>query len=157
MLCVSQKSLAVLLNVGSFSSVFLLAAANEWRDSLVATINGMYLPRRVRMMTIVSGAMVGEFRRAIFRVHQAFTARGEAMPSVNWRNLSVLPAMLGAVWASVLNGAVERIRGQWSSDNFWARYVPVGRPNDERATLSDVAVLCVGGIVVGLFLAPFLF
>ena len=100
--CVAQKSLAVLLNVGLLSSVFLLAAANEWRGSLVATINGMCLPRSIRMMAIVSGSMIGEFRRAMIRVHHAFTARGKAMPSANWRNLIVLPSMLGAVWASVL-------------------------------------------------------
>src|SRR5437867_1223524 len=36
--CVVRRSLPVLLNVGSLSAVFLLAAANEWRGSLVMTI-----------------------------------------------------------------------------------------------------------------------
>jgi hypothetical protein len=156
-LCATQRSLAVLLNVGLLSSVFLLAAANEWRGSLVATINAMYLPRSVRMMAIVSGAMIGEFRRAMIRVHHAFTARGQAMPSVSWRNLIFLPSMLGAVWASVLDGVVERVRGQWSSDRFWARYVPAGRRTDVRAALSDLAVLGAGALVIGIFLSSFLF
>lgn len=151
--CIIQRSLAVLLNVGLLSSVFLLAAANEWRGSLVATINGLCLPRSVRMMAIVSGAMIGEFRRAMIRVHHAFTARGEAMPSVSWRNLIVLPLMLGAVWASVLSGVVERVRGQWSSDRFWTRYVPARRGIDERTTVSDLAVLGSGALVIGVLLA----
>jgi hypothetical protein len=155
--CITQRSLDVLLNVGLLSSVFLLVVANEWRGSLVATINGMCLPRSVRMIVIVSGAMIGEFRRAIIRIHHAFTARGEAMPSVNWRNLIVLPSMLGAVWASVLNGAVVRIKGQWSSDRFWERYVPAVRRTNRAVALSDLAVLGVGGLVVGVSLALFRF
>lgn len=151
-LCITQRSLAVLLNVSLLSSVFMLAAANEWRGSLVETINRMCLPRSVRMMAIISGAMIGEFRRAMIRVHHAFTARGEAMPSVHWRNLIVLPSMLGAVWASVLSGAVERFRGQWSSDRFWARYVPAGRRTDDRTALSDLVVLAAGGLVIGALL-----
>lgn len=152
-LCITRKSLTVLLNVGLLSSVFILAAANEWRGSLVATINGMCLPRSVRMMAIVSGAMIGEFRRAMIRVHHAFTSRGEAMPSVNWRNLIALPSMLGSVWASVLSGVVERFKGQWSSDTFWARYVPASRQTDSETARSDLAVLGAGGLVIGMLLA----
>lgn len=155
--CVLQRSFAVLINVGLFSSVLLLAVANEWQESLVTTINRMWLPRNIRVMIIVSGAMIGEFRRAMLRVHHAYTARGEAMPSVNWRNLIVLPSMLGAVWASVLNGSTERLKGQWSSDRFWTRYVPAGRPSNTGTALSDVAVLCAGGIAVGVLLEPLLF
>src|ERR1700722_2281800 len=72
--CVAQRSVAVLLNVCLLSSVFLLATANEWRGSLVATMNNMCVPRSVRMMAIVSGSLIGEFRRAMNRVYQAFTA-----------------------------------------------------------------------------------
>jgi hypothetical protein len=153
--CITQRSLAVLLNVCVLSSAFLLATANEWRGSLVATINRMCLPRSVRMMAIVSGAMIGEFRRSIIRIHQAFTARGQAMPSINWRNLIVLPSMLGAVWAAVLNGVVERVRGQWASDGFWERYVPAVRQADVRVALPDIAVLGAGVLVIGVLLAPF--
>jgi hypothetical protein len=150
--CIVQRSFVVLLNVGLLSCVFMLAAANEWRGSLVATINRMCLPRSVRMTAIVSGAMIGEFRRAVIRVHHAFTARGDAVPSVNWRNLIVLPAMLGAVWASVLSGEVERVKGQWSSDRFWGRYVPAQRRADRRAATSDLVVLGAGGLLIAVLL-----
>lgn len=149
--CIIQKALTVLLNVSVLSAVFTLAAANEWRGSLLATINGMCLPRSIRMVAIISGAMIGEFRRAMIRVHHAFTARGEAMPSLNWRNLMVLPTMLGSVWASVLIGVVYRFKGQWSSDTFWARYVPQNRQPGNLA-LSDLAVLSAAGIVIGISL-----
>jgi hypothetical protein len=145
--CIVTRSGAVLLNVGLLSSVFLMAVANEWRGSLVATVNGMCLPRRLSIMVIISGSMIGEFRRAMIRVHHAFTARGKALPSVSWRNLVVLPVMLGAVWASVLDGAVERINGQWSSDRFWTTYVAPSRPFNIRSFLSDFAVLGAGALV----------
>jgi hypothetical protein len=150
--CIVQRSLAVVLNVCLLGSVFLLAAANEWRGSLVATVNGMYLPRNIRVMAILSGAMISGFRRSALRVHHAFTARGEAMPSVHWRNLIALPAMLGTVWASELNSMVERMKGQWSSDTFWARYVPADRPTDSRSMNSDVMVLVAGGLLLGVLL-----
>lgn len=155
LLCVMQRSLAVLLNVGLLSSVFMLAAANEWRGSLVATINGMFLPRSVGIMAIVAGAMIGEFRRAMIRVHHAFTACGKAMPSANWRNLVVLPSMFGAVWASVLVGVVERMKGQWSSDLFWERYLPLERKTDARITFSDLMVLGASGLVIASFFVKF--
>jgi len=108
-------------------------------------------------MAIVSGAMIGGFRRSMFRVYHAFTARGEAMPSVHWRNLIVLPTMLGAVWAAELNGVVKRVKGQWSSDTFWARYVPADRPIDSACTKSDVLVLSAGGLLIGVLLVSFRF
>lgn len=152
--CVIQSSVAVLLNVGSLSAVFLLATANEWRGSAVETINGMAIPRTVRTMAIVSSAMIGEFRRAMTRVHQAFTARGEAMPSISARNLIVLAPMLGAAWASVLNGVVERTKEQWSSEAFWERYVTARRQQSATIALSDLSVLGLSGIVIVLMLLP---
>ena len=152
--CVIERSLAVLLSVGLLTSVLLLAVANEWQGSVVGTVNRMSLPRDVRLMVVVAGAMIGEFRRAVIRVHHAFTARGDALPSVNWRNVTVLPSMLGSVWASVLNGAAERLKGHWSSDTFWARYVPV-RQRLQRSPgtgYSDIAVLAAAGLVIFLLL-----
>jgi len=150
-LCTIERSATVLLNVGLLTSIFILAAANEWRGSLVETVNGMYLPRNVRIMAIVSGAMIGEFRRAIIRVHHAFTARGEAVPAVSWRNFLALPSMLGVVWAAVLTGVVERINGQWSSDRFWARYVPSWRRR-ETVKWSDLIVVATCGGLIGIVL-----
>ena len=137
--CVVHESLAVQINVSSLYAVFILAVANEWRGSLVLTMNSMNLPRTVRTIAIVSGAMIGEFRRAVFRVHHAFTARGDAMPSVSWRNVIVLPVMLGTIWSSVLSGVVDRVNGQWSSDSFWARYVPAKRRPRVESKLTDLA------------------
>jgi hypothetical protein len=151
--CTVKKTLGILLNIGLLSSVLLLVAANEWHGSLVASINRMMLPRTIRIMAIVSGAMIGEFRRAVLRVHHAYTARGEAMPSVHWRNLVVLPGMLGAVWASVLNGAAERLRGQWSAERFWERYVPLRQPQAEEIAFSDHMVLGAAGLVITILLA----
>lgn len=156
MLCMTQKSIAVLLNVSLLSSVSLLAVANEWRGSMVVTINGMCLPRNIRIIAIISGAMIGEFERAMIRVHHAFTARGEAMPSMSMRNLFVLPAMFGAVWASVLSGVVERFHGQWSSEAFWARYVPARSQGHTRLALSDITVLIAGGLVIGALAIQFI-
>jgi hypothetical protein len=155
-LCMTQKSIAVLLNVSLMSSVSLLAIANEWRGSMLMTINGMCLPRNIRTIAVIVGAMIGEFKRAMIRVHQAFTARGEALPSMSVRNLIVLPTMFGAVWASVLSGVVKRFQGQWSSEEFWARYVPV-RPHDHtRVTLSDITVLIAGGLVISVLATLFI-
>lgn len=143
--CVVPRSLIILLNAGLLSSAFLLAAANEWRGSLVTTVNGMWLPRNVRMVSIVAGAMIGEFRRAALRVHQAFTGRGEALPAISWRNMVVLPSMLGVMWAAVLNGAVGRMKEQWSSERFWETYAP--SKHRSSSTLSDLAVLAACGCV----------
>jgi hypothetical protein len=139
--CVGSRSSAVLLNASLLSAVSLLATANEWRGSLVATINGLALPRMVRLMAIVSGAMIGDFGRAISRVHLAFTARGRAMPSIHWRNLLALPLMIGPIWAAVLDGVVERSREQWASDAFWTRYVPSDVRLERHWRLADVAVV----------------
>lgn len=151
--CAGQNAIGVLLNIGLLSSVVVLGAANEWRGSLVASINRMALQRNVRMMAIVSGAMIGEFRRAVLKVHHAYTARGQAMPSVHWRNLIVLPGMLGVVWAAVLNSAAERLRGQWSANTFWERYVPARRPSSPKGTWTDLAVLGTALLIVAVLLA----
>jgi hypothetical protein len=147
--CIVQRSVAVLLNVCGLSSVFLVAAANEWRGSLVATINGMCLPRQVRVMAIVSAAMIGGFRRSMLRVHHAYTARGEAMPAIHLKNLLVLPTMLGTVWAAELNGLVLRVKGQWSSDTFWTRYVPANSVAETTLTFSDVTLVVAGVLLLG--------
>lgn len=150
--CITGRSLLVLLNVFTLSSIFLLAAANEWRGSLISTINGMFLPREVRVMAIVSIAMIGGFRRSMTRVHHAFTARGDAMPALHWRNLRALPKMVGVVWATELNGIVMRLKGQWSSENFWSRYVPPRRPYESLLTISDILVVAAGMLLFGAWL-----
>lgn len=147
--CAFNNSAKVLANVALLSAAVLVATSNEWRGSLVATIGGLTLPRSVRMMVMVSGAMMGEFQRAATRVHHAFTARGDASPSLRWRNLMALPSMLGVMWASVLNNATERLEGQWSANEFWERYVP-SEQEVGSATLSDAIVIIVAGTVAAL-------
>lgn len=151
--CAGGNAVRILLNIGLMSGAVLLAAANEWQGSLVDSINRMMLPRSVRIMAIVSGALIGEFRRAALKVHHAYTARGQAMPSVHWRNLVVLPGMLGAMWVSVLNGATERLRGQWSAESFWKRYVPSRERQALTATSTDVVVLGSAGAVIIIIIA----
>lgn len=156
MLCMTRKSIAVLLNASLLTAVSLLTVANEWRGSILVTVNGMYLPRSIRTMVMIVGAMIGEFKHAMVRVHHAFTARGEAVPCMSVRNLIVLPSMFGAVWASVLSGVAERFHGQWSSDEFWARYVPT-RPREYRClTSSDITVLIAGALVIFTLAAQFI-
>lgn len=147
--CVIGRSTGVLSNIALLSSAFLLAAANEWRGSGLATFNGMRLPRSVRIMAIVAAAMIGEFRRAMTKVHQAFTARGEATARLTLGNFVMLAPMLGVVWASVLDGLVDRLRGQWSSERFWDRFVPV-RASESRCAASDLTVLGIGALTLGL-------
>lgn len=140
--CVTIRSTEVLLNVCMLSSVSLLSAANEWQGSLCETINRMTLPRSIRIMVIVSGAMIGGFRRAMYKVHHAFTSRGEAFPSFNWRNAVALPTMLGVAWASELNSVVSKVRGPWASEAFWERFVPAS-PNRRNMgySMGDVLIL----------------
>jgi hypothetical protein len=147
--CVIDRALHVLVSVGLLSAVFLLAAGHEWRGTLVATLNGMNIPRSVAMIAIIGGAMIGEFRRATAKVHHAFTARGWASPSASVRNIVIMPSMLGAVWAAVLDGIVDRIRGQWASDEFWERYVPPKTTLGSRQVVADFAVLGGAVVVVG--------
>jgi hypothetical protein len=155
--CVQERSLTVLVKVGLGLSVLVLAAANEWRGSLVATVNGMWLPRDFRIMVIVGGVMIGEFRKAMVRVHHAFTARGDAVPALSWRNLSALPGMLSCVWASVLKASAERLNAQWSSQEFWARFVPAWQ---QEVTIfrpprwSDLAIIVASGCTVVLVAWP---
>jgi hypothetical protein len=147
--CVASGSSVVLANAAILSSVVVLATANEWRGSLLSTVNGMYLPRYLRVVAVVAGAMIAEFRRAVLRVHQAFTGRGEATPSISLRNLVALPSMLGVIWAAVLNGAVERMKAQWSSEAFWSTYVPTKTQGPERTALADYLVLTLSaGVAV---------
>jgi hypothetical protein len=150
--CIAERSVAVILNVCLLSSLSLLAVANEWRGSLPPTINRMGLPRSIRVMTIVSGAMIGGFRRSMYKVHHAFTSRGDALPSFNWKNAAALPTMLGVAWASELNGAVNKIKGQWASDSFWERYVPDRIAKAEtKYTISDLIVLIVATALIVAF------
>lgn len=149
----AARRLPILLDVGLLSSALLLIIANEWRGALLLTMNGMYLPRNVRLIAVVSGAMIGEFRRAVSRVHQAFTGRGQAMPAVSWRNAVVLPRMLAVVWAAVLTSAGLRLEEQWSSDGFWAHYVPETGASIGRLTGWDIAVLCGCALVTVFTLA----
>jgi energy-coupling factor transporter transmembrane protein EcfT len=155
--CLSQRSLEVLLNLGLTASVILLAVSNEWRLSLVETANGMSLPRSIRTVIVLSGSTIGEFRKATLRVHHAFTSRGEAAPTFHWRNLVVLPRMLGCIWASVLRASVERLDGQWSSERFWDRFIPAHGKQAAKATfisLSDFAVIFAAGLTLLLTLSP---
>ena len=150
--CITGGSSAVLVNAAVLSSVVVLSTANEWRGSFLTTVNGMYLPRRLKIVTIVAGAMIAEFQRAVTRVHQAFTGRGEATPSISFRNLIALPSMLGIIWASVLSGAVERMKSQWSSEVFWTTYIPTRVDISQRTALADYAVSALSVGVVVLFL-----
>lgn len=151
--CVWQRSFEVLLTVGLGASVLLLAASNEWRGSLVETANSMWLPRSVRTIIIVAGVMISEFRKAMIRVHHAFSARGEAFPALHWRNLIALPRMLGCVWASVLKSSSERLDTQWSSQVFWDRFVPAeprALSNSSTMAPSDLAVIIAVGFTIAL-------
>jgi hypothetical protein len=151
--CVWQRSVEVLLKVGLGASVLLLAASNEWRGSLVETSNSMWLPRSVRTIVIVAGVMIGEFRKAMIRVHHAFTARGEAFPALHWRNLVALPQILVCVWGSVLRSSSERLDAQWSSQVFWDRFVPAKQrveSNPLKMATSDFAVIIAAGFTVAL-------
>jgi hypothetical protein len=121
-------------------ATIMLAVANEWRGSMLTTINGLYLPYRLRLVAVVAGAMIGEFQRAAQRAHQAFTGRGEALPGFSWRNAI---AFLAAVWAAVLNGAAGRLEEQWGADAFWTRYLPDAQ--DRLGTITDRDVLIILG------------
>jgi hypothetical protein len=130
----------------------MISLANEWRGTTVATINGMFLPRTIRMTVLLANAMTTEFRRAMSRVHQAFTARGQAMPSLSWRNVVALTPMLGIVWGAVLDGVAERSHEQWASDDFWDRFVPSARAANLNLTAADLCVLALVISAVGLAL-----
>lgn len=149
--CAAGRS-SIVLDVMLLSSVLLLIIGNEWRGTLPATVNGMYLPRSVRFIAIVSGAMIGEFQRAVTRVHQAFTGRGQALPTLNWRNAVMLPKMLAVVWAAVLTGAALRLDEQWASDGFWAQHVPTGNASLPVISVRDILTLCVCLFLGGYFI-----
>jgi hypothetical protein len=154
--CVAERIVRVLLNMGALTAIFLLASANEWRGSIVQTVNRLTLPRNIRMIAIIAGAMIGDFRRGMTRVHQAFTARGDATPAIAARNIFVLAPMLGIVWASVLTGVVERFKAQWSSEEFWERYVPSRNRHPLPISFGDLAVyaltcLTVAAVIGSLF------
>lgn len=144
--CAAQASLNVMLNLGVAVSALLLASANEWRGSLLDTVNGLRIPRSLRMMFVVSGVMIGDFRKAMSRVHHAFTARGEASPSFSISNVTVLPRMLACTWAAVLSLAAERLSNNWSAPSFWDAFIP---PSDQmsvpiaRSVRQDVAIIAV--------------
>jgi hypothetical protein len=147
-LCVAGRVGGVLSNAAILGTTIMLVAANEWRGSLLTTVNGLTLPRSVRFVAVAAGASIGEFRRAAFRVHQAFTGRGEASPGFSWRNLRALPAMLAATWAAVLSGAAVRLQEQWAPDAFWVRYVPSGRSRLGMITNRDAVVMLYCGLVI---------
>lgn len=146
--CVGARAGGVLLNAAILGAAVMLAVANEWRGSLLTTVNGLCLPRSLRFVGVVAGAMIGEFQRATFRVHQAFTGRGEALPGLSWRNAIALPAMLAATWGAVLNGAAARLEEQWAADAFWARYVPNGQDRLGTITNRDPLIVLGCGMVV---------
>jgi hypothetical protein len=141
--------------VGLAASILLLAAANEWKGSLLATVNGLWLPRSVRMMLVVTGVMSGDFRQAMTRVHHAFTAQGKASPKFSFRNLVVLPHMLACVWAAVLCRAAERLDQHWSSPAFWDAFIPRNAAPAafaRRVLWKDAAVLASAAAVSALSL-----
>jgi hypothetical protein len=147
--CIFARSVNLLLNICLLSSISVLAAANEWRGTLPATINRMGLSRNIRIIVIVAIAMIGGFRRSFYKIHHSFTSRGEALPSLNWRNLVSLPIMLGATWATELNSAASRINGQWSAPAFWASYVPDDPSERQMAyTAGDIVVLAAASLVL---------
>ncbi len=151
--CVKERSIEVLLKLGIGIAVLVLAASNEWRGSLLETSNAMWLPRSVRVMIVIAGVMVGEFRKATIRVQHAFAARGDVAPSFHWRNVIALPRMLGCVWASVLKLSAERINTQWSSPAFWDKYVPAGHElagSGAKMSAADAVVITAGGTALTL-------
>jgi hypothetical protein len=146
--CVGTRAGIVLLNAAILGATVMLAVANEWRGSMLTTINGLFLPRSLRFVAVVAGAMIGEFQKAGSRVHQAFTGRGEALPAISWRNAIALPAMLAATWAAVLNGAAARLGEQWASDAFWSKYVPNAQDRLGTMTNRDALVIVGCGMIV---------
>jgi hypothetical protein len=133
--CLAARMPPTFLGVALLAALMLLAACNERRASLVDTVNGLYLPRRMRLMTTVAAAMVGEFRKAFMRVHHAATARGDASPGLRLANVTALPRILACTWAAVLTGASGRLAEQWAANAFWNRYVP--QENDAAAAQRD--------------------
>ena len=122
--CIWRETAVVVSRVALVTSVLLLVLSNEWRQSLLSSVNGLRLPRQVRMIAALGIVMAGDFRKALSRVHQAFTARGDAGPGFSWRNAIALPSMLATAWASVLNIMSERMQNQWASEIFWESVIP---------------------------------
>lgn len=140
--CTLDQSVTVVARILLATSILLVAAANEWRGTLAATVNSLNLPRSLRITLAVAGAMIGEFRKAMIRVHHAFTSRGDALPSVSIGNLRALPRMLAIAWASVLVVASERLDNLWSSATFWERAMPLSSwRNTKSAAWRDTLVL----------------
>jgi hypothetical protein len=148
--CLAARMPPTFLGVALLAALMLLAACNERRASLVDTINGLCLPRQIRLMATVAAAMVGEFRKAFMRVHHAATARGDASPGLRLGNVTTLPRILACTWAAVLTGAGGRLAEQWASDVFWNRYVPrhVEAAGAQRDLRRDAAVLVAAIIIV---------
>ena len=133
--------------IAALLSTVLLAIGNEWRASLVKTVNSLTLPRDVKIVCAIAGSLLGEFRRASLRVHHATTAQGEASPKRSFRNLTALPRLAAATWASVLSAAVLRLRHQWASDAFWDHYFPrdcAQLRSSIREAKWDVTILAIG-------------
>jgi hypothetical protein len=122
--CLAARLPPTFLGVALLAALMVLAACHERRASLVDTVNGLFLPRRIRLITTVAAAMVGEFRKAFMRVHHAATARGDASPGLRFANLTALPRILACTWAAVLTAASGRLAEQWATNAFWNRYVP---------------------------------
>ena len=122
--CSLARATPIFAKVISIFALTLLVIAYTWRGNVLRTVNALTLPRPVRIMVVISSAMVGEFRKAMFRVHHAFTSSGQASPSMHVRNILVLPRILAGVWASVVWVVDERLNQHWSSDTFWDHFIP---------------------------------
>lgn len=140
--CVITETASVLVTFGLGTSVFLLAVTNEWRGSLLNSINGLRIPRSVRTISIVGSVLIGEFRKTMARTHLAFSARGQAYPSLHWRNFFILPAVLGCVWSAVLKMSADRLDLQWSSQTFWDKYIP-HKISEVKTSSFDLIILLI--------------
>lgn len=141
--CTASSALPWLNSVAALFAVVMMAAAVEWRGSLTRTVNGLALPRQLRALIAMAGAMIGEIRRVIPRVYHAATARGDAAPGRSLRNLTALSRVASPIWSSLLVSLVPRMRHQWASEAFWERYVPRSAHSLRNFAL-DAVVLIAG-------------
>lgn len=142
--CAGRSALPTISTAIALVTTFLMAAALEWRGSLLATVNGLGMPRDLRVICSIAGSLLGDFSRASSRIHHATTARGSASPKFSIRNIVALPRLVANIWATVLTAAAARLALQWSSQEFWERYVPAKIGETARAPLRDLLVVGAG-------------
>jgi hypothetical protein len=133
------------LSIGiALASISLLVSCMEWRGSALKTVNGMGLPRDLRIIGALVGSLVGDFSKAIQKVHFSTTARGQTAPRFAFRNFLSLPFLVRRIWIIVFGVAASRLTLQWSSDQFWERYIPKAPMASLRRPEVDWVVLVIG-------------